>query len=304
MNVILTTPIPDIPIGASISLPEFIKNSKSIISFEKVPNNLCFWYCLAHLKHPKQRLDRLSTIVKKLFEDYYKRSFNNYQGVDEEELDSIENHFLIKVNIYKTTEKNAVMVRHSNKQFDDILYLNLYTENQINHFSYIKNINKLSKIFQCPECNTFLSEAKKMNRHSLTCNKGNPKILFDDGYYKPKPSVFDKLEECNIIVPIEMRYYPYFIFYDFETYLRQNDCKSDTKLQYLGTHELLSISLMGSEEEKPEFIPVEGTANDALNTMIYKMNEIRKKYLQTLYPKIVTFSKRLPKLRMKRYERC
>jgi hypothetical protein len=131
--VILTTPIPYIPIGASISLPTFIKNSKSIISFENVPNNLCFWYCLAHHKHPKQRLDRLSTIVKELFEEYYKRILENYQGINEEELDSIENHFSIKVNIYKTTEKNAVMLRHSNKQFDDILYLNLYTVKKINH---------------------------------------------------------------------------------------------------------------------------------------------------------------------------
>ncbi len=143
----------------------------SIISFENLPNNLCFWYCLAHHKYPKQRLDRLSSIVKKLFEEYYKRNFKNYQGVDEEELDSIENYFSIKVNIYRTTEMKVIMVRHSNKQFNDILNLNLYTDKQINHFSYIKNINKLSKTFQCPECNTFLSEAKKMSRHSLICNK-------------------------------------------------------------------------------------------------------------------------------------
>jgi uncharacterized protein YlzI (FlbEa/FlbD family) len=33
--VILTTPIPDIPIGAKVKLPPFIKNSKSIISLKK-----------------------------------------------------------------------------------------------------------------------------------------------------------------------------------------------------------------------------------------------------------------------------
>jgi hypothetical protein len=265
--VILTTSIPDIPIGASVSLPEFIKNSKSIISFENVPNNLCFWYCLAHHKQPRQRLDRLSSIAKELFEQYYKKSFNKYQGVDEAELESIENYFSIKINIYSTTEKKAILLRHSNKQINDILNLNLYTDKQINHFSYIKNINRLSKTFQCPECNTFLSEAKKMNRHSLTCNKGTPKIVFEDGTYKPSPSIFNKLEINGIIVPEELRFYPYFIFYDFETWLRPNESKSDTKLQYLGTHELLSISLMGSEEGKPAFIPVEGTTSEALNTM-------------------------------------
>lgn len=294
--MILTTPIPDIPIGASISLPVFIKNSKSIISFENVPNNLCFWHCLAHHKHPKQRLDRLSSIVKELFEEYYKKSFNNYQGVDEEEFESIETYFSVKINIYCTTEKKATLLRHSNKQINDILNLNLYNDKQINHFSYIKNINILSKTFQCPEFNTFLSEAKKMNRHSLKCNKGNPKIVFEEGNYKPTPSVFEKLAVNGILVSKELRFYPYFIFYDFETWLRPNESESDTKLQYLGTHELLSISLMSSEDNKPEFIPVEGTTTEALNSMIIMMNEIRKKYLHMFYPKYCVFFKEIAKI--------
>jgi hypothetical protein len=238
----------------------------------------------------------LSSIVKEIFEEHYKESFNNYQGVDEEELESIETYFSVKINIYSTTEKKAILIRHSNKQFNDILNLNLYTDKQIIHFSYIKNIHKLSKTFQCPECNTFLSEAKKMNRHSLICNKGNPKIIFEEGNYKPSSSVFEKLEVNGILVSKELRFYPYFIFYDFETWLRPNESQSDTKLQFLGTHELLSISLMGSEEENAEFIPVEGTTTEALNIMIIKMNEIRKKYLHMLYPKYCAFFKEIAKI--------
>jgi hypothetical protein len=34
------------------------------------------------------------------------------------------------------------------------------------------------------------------------------------------------------------------------------------------THELLSISLIGSEEESPIFIPVETTTEEALDIMI------------------------------------
>ena len=41
----------------------------------------------------------------------------------------------------------------------------------------------------------------------------------------------------------------------------------------LGTHELLSISFIGSES-KAEFIPVEGTTEEALDLMMIKMNEI------------------------------
>ena len=62
--IVLTTPIPDTPIGSSINLPDFIKNSKSIISFEHVLNNMCFWYCLAHFNNPTVRLDRLAKCSK------------------------------------------------------------------------------------------------------------------------------------------------------------------------------------------------------------------------------------------------
>ncbi|OAJ41780.1 hypothetical protein BDEG_25324 [Batrachochytrium dendrobatidis JEL423] len=135
-----------------------------------------------------------------------------------------------------------------------------------------------------------------MSRHSLICNKSNPKIVFEEGDYKSTPSVFEKLKVNGILVSKELRFHPYFIFYDVETWLRPNESKSDTKLQYLGTHELLSISLMGSEEEKPEFIPVEGTTTEALNIMIIKMNEIRKKYLHMLYPNYCVFFKQIAKI--------
>ncbi|KAJ8330397.1 hypothetical protein O5D80_001393 [Batrachochytrium dendrobatidis] len=53
----------------------------------------------------------------------------------------------------------------------------------------------------------------------------------------------------------------------------------NSKLKYIGTHELLSISFIGSEEYNADFIPVEGTTEQALDVMMTKMNELRKKYL-------------------------
>jgi hypothetical protein len=72
--ILLTTPLPNTPMGALVRLPDFIKNSKSIIGFENVPDNLCFWYCLAHHKNKNHRLDRLASKVKELFHCYYKNS--------------------------------------------------------------------------------------------------------------------------------------------------------------------------------------------------------------------------------------
>ncbi len=59
-----------------------------------------------------------------------------------------------------------------------------------------------------------------MQRHSLTCNEGKPKIIFDEGVYNPVKNVFEEMEAIGIVVENNDRFYPYFIFYDFETWLQ------------------------------------------------------------------------------------
>jgi hypothetical protein len=182
------------------------------------------------------------------------------------------------------TEKKVLMVRHSSSPSNNIMNLNLYsdTKEKLNHFAYIKHVNTLSKVFQCADCGTFVSEAKKMARHMLTCNKGNQKVIFEEGNSSPKPSIFEKLEEHDIFVERELRSYPYYIFYDFESYLKPKECTPSSKLKFTGTHELLSISLKGSEEEKPVFIPATTSSEEALDIMMNTMNEIRQRYIQRL----------------------
>ena len=46
----------------------------------------------------------------------------------------------------------------------------------------------------------------------------------------------------------------------------------------------MSISIMGSEEPEPIFIPVETDTKSALADMIKKMEVIRKSYIQKMYP--------------------
>jgi len=74
---------------------------------------------LAHHKNPSKRLDRLAGTVKKLFEEYYKTTTKNYQGVDFDDLEAIESHFSVKINVYVATEKKVQMVRHSQSKLND-----------------------------------------------------------------------------------------------------------------------------------------------------------------------------------------
>lgn len=108
--------------------------------------------------------------------------------------------------------------------------------------------------------------------------------------------MFEELNELGILVPQNLRFYPYFIFFDVETWLKETTQSSQGKLHYSGSHELLSISLMGNKETGPIFIPVETTAENALELMITEMNQIRMKYISELYKTYEPFFQQISKL--------
>jgi hypothetical protein len=160
-----------------------------------------------------------------------------------EELENIEAHFKVNINVYCISEDFTDMIRHSQCSY--------------------KNIHNITKVFKCSQCHQFLSLYKLLKRHLQTCNKGVQKIQYVGGHE-------------NIDIPNDLRYYPYFIFFDFETYLKKLKRDKTKKLQYDGEHELLSICFMGNEDPCPTFIPVDETPEKALEEMIVKIDVIRQ----------------------------
>ena len=285
--VLLVTSIPEVLIGATLKLPDYIKDSKSIIGFEDVPNNLCFWYCLTKHLNPNKRIDRMRNVVNAIFRDFYGKSPDEtYQGINLEDMPQAEQHFKVKFNIYNFQKDSVEFHWHSSSEFENIVNLNLYREPQTerHHFSYIKTIHNISRVFKCGDCDAFFSAYKKLKPHSLICNKGKPSVSFAEGNYSPAQSIFVHLEEVGVVVPEELRFYQSFLFYDFETYLKPfKSEESESKLKYHGTHELLSISICGSEEAEPIFIPVKSTTKEALQLMLHHMETLRKTYIQNMY---------------------
>src|SRR6478609_6227683 len=74
----------DFPIGARISLPDYIKSSRNIIALEEVDNNMCFWACIALAKGCRK--DRYVKKANELFTEFYKcrktRTPAVYSGFD------------------------------------------------------------------------------------------------------------------------------------------------------------------------------------------------------------------------------
>ena len=135
------------PIGKINELPIHFKqgsNQKALIKYENYEDYLCFWRCLAyHIKKPKEEKN-IKKDMKHLYNNYYDRKLNdeeikNYKGVnfvaydkeyDEEkldndeyekkndELDLIEKHFEININVYTNDEPEIIQIdRRSIKNY-------------------------------------------------------------------------------------------------------------------------------------------------------------------------------------------
>jgi len=157
-------------IGTCINLPNYILNSKYIISHDTVENNLCFWVCCA-LMHGCRR-DKFITKTKELFIKYYGKYNSNYNGFDYiNELTNFENTFEFGINIVKYNKDSSLSYNHKSPHIDkQQKYINLYN----NHFSYITNINKLAKLYKCDKCGSTFRDNNNLRIHdnSNICTSG------------------------------------------------------------------------------------------------------------------------------------
>ena len=147
------------PIGAKVILPDYIKDSKSIVAMinsrktsKPYKDNLCFFRCLAyHFKHGAKGLDRATTKFLHRFEGYMEQSFE--KGVNLSHIPLLETCFSTAINVYDLKEDKSVEVIYlSRLSFpgQEAMHLNLYK----NHFSYISKLSSYAKKYQC---NRFLT---------------------------------------------------------------------------------------------------------------------------------------------------
>ena len=217
----------DFPIGAKITLPHYIKVSKFINGLEDLDNNLCFWGCMA-MAHGCRK-DRYITKTKELFNDFYrgKKDFNNYTGFDYvNELDKYElvcPKHAINIISYDEDESIVYVRKSTFNAARTQIYLNLY----LDHFSYVKDLKKLAKLYSCARCSHKFKDNDHLLTHLETCT-----LEQKDTFNK-----FSKIwqKKRNVIVELADYFeveqdfkYDYLITFDLESVLTKiNEFKSE-----------------------------------------------------------------------------
>ena len=288
------------PIGKINQLPIHFKegsNEKALIKYENYDDYLCFWRCLSyHQMNPKPEDPRnINKKMKQLFNDYYnkEKDIKTYNGVEfvaydkeytdealdndeydkkNDEIDLIEKHFNININVYTHDEPESLQIdRRSITNYDDTLNLMRYN----NHFMYIKNLQQIRHCYRCRKCDKIFKNMEACNRHEKTCDE-LVKHTFPGGKYNKSKSIFDRIEELyndlikkqktymlyNKFSPIvaneDDKYYPYECAFDFEAMLKKIEITdNEKKLQITSEHVPVSVSIFSNVPEydnKPIFI--------------------------------------------------
>jgi hypothetical protein len=216
------------PIGKINELPLHFNqdsNNKALIKYENYDDHLCFWRCLAyHLTKP-DNVRRINKKMNYLFNDYYNYLYckdgskiknhsidiKNYIGVQyvaydkeytnqaldnedydkkEDEIDLIEKHFQMNINVYTHDEPSVLQIdRRSMGKYDDTLNLMRFN----NHFMYIKDLKQIRHCYKCKQCCKIFNNMKACNRHEQNCEE-LVKYTFPGGYFNKSESIFEKID--------------------------------------------------------------------------------------------------------------
>ena len=268
------------PIGATVDLPDYLKNNKGLVSLVRSANNkkklysdnLCFFRCLALFNGFPIR--GLENETKHLFRVYCEQALLDpaeFDGILLDQLEDASRIFGVGINVYHQKENRETEIIFRSLKQDNILYLNLFAD----HFSYISDFSKYCNSYKCIKCIKIFNHNGNYKRHLKTCD-GSTREMFFNGIFRPTPTIFEELELHGVNVPSEKRTFPYRITFDCEVYLTTDTPEDTARVKYSHKHNLASISVCSNvpDFEHPKCFISNGSSHSLAKDVISYMLDI------------------------------
>ena len=206
IHIVDYKPIKD---SSYIPLPNFIMRKNAIINIKNEDDKCFLWSVLRYL-HPKQiHGERLTDLIK------YENDLN-LKGrefpVKVKDIQKFENQNpnLPGINVFSISDNNKIYpLRLNQKDAKKSIDLFLFSEDEKQHYSLIKNFSRLArsqitsdrrKIHICKKCLTHFTKKYLFKRHSKYCNKNetvNFEIRFIDSFKFLQASLADLVQIFN-----------------------------------------------------------------------------------------------------------
>ena len=237
----------EFPLGNAEDLPDYIKQNRNLKTMyidkwtgKPYTDNLCFFRCLRqHFKGNKDFLQYFRVWMNFKKSEKLGNSTGQFTGVTMDEMLDLERCFNVKILIYSLSPDGVVCnLYKSVNNYDSKMYLNVHE----NHLSYIVDINKFAKKFQCEKCLKLFTREWNMQRHYKVCYDRTI-YHFPGGFHKSPLTIFEKLESLGIHTSEESRYYKLFAVWDMEAMLQKTNHSTTTKLNWISKHVPISVSV-------------------------------------------------------------
>ena len=230
--------IKDVPLGAPIFLPNYIKNNHGLRNVS-AGDNLCFFRCLAVHRGANHRW--CEQPAKNLFRKYcvhFGVVPEHFAGVQLFDFLHLEDFFELNLIAYELDDKVAKLVQRSREFYKETMRLNVYE----NHLSVIVNFEQYCGVCQCVHCDKLWDHSGHYYRHTKSCTT-TVREVFPGGIHKNPATIFEKLEEIEIVVTHCDRHFPFFACYDFEAYFSKKQISNSSMLTLDACHNPLSVAV-------------------------------------------------------------
>jgi len=181
------------PLGyAGIKLPDYIKNSKSIMILDRSRKSMIYedhLYAFRRLAvHQGHLNDQLETRTNALYDrweqftkdkdlDVYNKPAD-FSGLPLHQIAYFERCFPINVSVFHFRDDSvALTVYKCRCQYDDTMYVNQFDH----HLSYISNLPVYTHKYQCGTCGRYFNRLDNMKRRQLKCT-GQSVCNFKGGF--------------------------------------------------------------------------------------------------------------------------
>ena len=306
--------------GVVKNLPDYIKMNRSLLSLDANPHtgeiyedHFCFFRCLDIAKSCrcavgkckcKTASERRVKIYLNEFLEKKNIDVYSFEGVGEDDLMTLEELFDVRITVFELqADKSSSVLWRSHRKVGTVLNVNLYES----HFSYIRNLTNYTNSFECSSCEQCFTRASSLNRHDCDVERLT-RFIIPGGAFSPRKTVFDRLKsDAGIEVPDNLRYYPYRITYDIETFFNKDPTRlphGGETTTYISEHEFMSVSICSNVPGYCEPVcfvrDVETTVDECVQRFIDYALEIASKAGEIMSEKFSTVNHRLHRVVTKR----
>lgn len=190
-------------------LPDYLLKNDSIYPLIRnrqpgaaYDDNLCAFRCPA--LHQGHDIKSLETPARTLYREWTNRRSGAYDGIDFQDFPDFEALFKVNLEVYSLEEDGfAWSVYKSRGLQETTMHVNIYE----NHLSYIRKFAMYAQKYVCQTCDRHFKQLSDLHTHQRTC--ANKTIyVYTGGFYRPKESIFDRLDEFGINVNNKERVFP------------------------------------------------------------------------------------------------